>query len=96
MTLRALQIGQLVHVRGYVAVARSHSAIVRIPTCKLDVEWPIEVSFADLVLPVDTDGLCEAAGLLMQRLEALRELGLRVQAEAYEVGGHVARRSQPA
>lgn len=88
LTLRAVEFGQLVLVRAEVAAARAHSAIVKIPTVKLPGPLPVEVPICELFLPQATDAACEVAALLVARIDALHDIGLRLQAELYELGGH--------
>jgi hypothetical protein len=88
ITVRAFETGQLVLVRAAVASVHSHSAIVRIPTVKLMTELPVEVPISEIFLPGSSDEAAAAVQLLMQRLDSLCDIGLRVQAEIYELGGH--------
>lgn len=47
----------------------------------------ITVALSDLAMRDDAADLCDAAIELMRKIESLIDIGLRVQAEAYELGG---------
>lgn len=87
ISARAFSVSDLVAVRGLVVDVRAHSVVVRLPRlggAALLIEEPISEVYA---LP-DTAPLAEAAALLVDRLDRLQELGMRVVAEVYELGGH--------
>lgn len=89
MTVKAVEYGQLVLVRGQVARLHSQSAGVLFTTAPLtgDAEL-VELPLSELFLPAGTDDACDVARLLTDRIEALRDIGLRLQAEIYELAGH--------
>lgn len=91
ITVRAVEAGQLVQVRGIVRAARAHSALVDMPTVKFG-NIPIEVPMPDLFLPPNTDAAYDAMRLLLERLAAAQEIGARTLAELYELGGHAKRK----
>lgn len=89
MSVRAFEIGTLAMVRTRVHFARSHSAIVDIPSLKYG-DMPVEIALADLFAPADSDAAALAAAELVGRADGLLALAQRLQAEIYELGGHAA------
>jgi hypothetical protein len=88
-------------IRALVAEARSQTAIVNVPTIRPSDLAPgalqlhalrVEVPISELFGPPSSDTACEVVQLLNQRIDALHDIGLRLQAELYELGGHAGNR----
>ena len=72
----------VVRVYGHVCLVRAAGA-------------PIQVPFTEIFEPQDTDAAVAAIALVAERLDRLRDLVLRAQAEIYELGGHAMPRPSP-
>ena len=74
-------------MRAKIVAQHSHSCTVRVPTAAKPDEL-VEIPHTEIFQPESTDQAAGAIALVVHRIEGLRDLILRAQAEVYELGGH--------
>jgi hypothetical protein len=83
---RRLAIYPLVRVRARLIAEHPRCAVLGFPTCEGGLQR-VTVGLADLGMREDAAALCDASRELMRKIESLVDIALRVQAEAFELGG---------
>lgn len=73
-------------VRAKIIAQHSRSCTVRVPTAT-NAEL-VEIPHSEIFQPDSTDQAAGAIALVAQRIETLREIVARAQAEIYELGAH--------
>lgn len=87
MTARVVPEGAWVLIRGRVLEARRLDCIIQVSSHLVGKPTSVVVPHTELFMPENSEALYEASRLLLDRIEALREIAIRVQAEANEFGG---------
>jgi hypothetical protein len=76
----------LVRVRAGLIAELEQSAVLGFPNDKGNFQQ-VTVDYAELGMRDDAAAICDASRELMRKIEGLVDVGPRVQAEAFELGG---------
>jgi hypothetical protein len=76
----------LVRVRARLMAENEQCAVLGFPGHEGALQQ-VTVDYAELGMRDDAAALCDASRELMRKIEGLVDVGLRVQAEAFELGG---------
>jgi hypothetical protein len=77
----------LVRVRARLMAELERHAVLGFPAIEGEGIQRVTVAYSDLVMRDDAAALCDASRELLRKTEGLVDIVLRVQAEAYELGG---------